>query len=296
MTELSPELKFLSQNGLSAKETFPENGEKISASKISLKKRSSKKTEGITACIITLNEEHRLPACLDSLDFVDEIIVVDSGSVDRTRKIARQYGAHVYQRKFTGFVQQKNYAVSLASRDWILVVDADEVVTPGLREEILSVRNQGTLRAFRLPRMSYYLGRWIRHSGWYPDYNVRFFRKNYAIFVGGTVHERAKAEGPVGTFKNHLEHFSYRNISDHLIRIERYSTLIAQDKYRRGKSSSITWAIGKSISKFFLTYIYRFGFLDGQAGIVIAVLAGYYNFLKYAKLWELNTGRRKLEE
>ncbi len=247
----------------------------------------------MSACIITLNEARRLPRCLKSLPFADEIVILDSGSVDHTREIARKAGALVFERKFTGFVEQKNALVRKARGDWILVIDADEVVTPGLASEIEKViESSHPNSAFRIPRMSYYLGRWIRFSGWYPDYNIRLFKKGSGSFQGGTVHEEYVARGSIGTLKNHLEHYSYENISHHLLRIDQYSTLIAQDKYKRGEHSTIIWAIIKSISKFLLTYIYRGGFMDGRAGLVIAVMGGYYNFLKYVKLWELGRGYR----
>ena len=246
----------------------------------------------ISACVITLNEEFRLPRCLESLRFVDEVIVLDSESTDNTCKLAADFGAQIHIRKFDGFVNQKNHAVSLARHDWILVVDADEVVSPSLREEILEVLRQsgGTHAGYRVPRISHYLGRWIRHSGWYPDYNIRLFRRDKTKFIGGTVHERAEVQGSVGTLRGHLEHYSYRNVSQHLQRMDRYSDLIAQDKHKSGERSSVTWAVLKGVSKFAITYFYRLGFLDGRAGLVIAILAGYYNFLKYIKLWELNRG------
>ncbi len=207
-------------------------------------------------------------------------------------------GAEVHRRRFDGFVNQKNHAISLARGRWILVVDADEIVTPGLRAEIEDIvrENRGNAVAYRIPRMTQYLGRWIQHSGWYPDYNIRLFMKSRGRFEGGTVHERVVTSGIIGTLTNHLEHHSYRNVSDHLARMDHYSTLIAEDKFHHGKSSGILWALVKSVSKFLLTYIWRLGFLDGRAGLVIAVLGGYYNFLKYLKLYELRKGLRKVSD
>ncbi|MCB1326316.1 MAG: glycosyltransferase family 2 protein [Spirochaetales bacterium] len=260
--------------------------------------QTTDRPDGLSVCIITLNEQDRLPRCLDSVSFADELIVVDSGSKDETAAVARERGARVVKRAFEGFVIQKNFAISLARFEWVLVIDADEVVTPELARAIQEVTGRDDVQAngpvaYRVARMSYYLGRWIRHSGWYPDYNIRLFRRGFASFEGGTVHETVVPMGPVATLPGHLEHYSYGDISDHLARIDAYSTLLAQDKHRRGKRSSIPWAITKSCSKFFLTYVYRLGFLDGYAGLVIAVLGAYYNFLKYVKLWELNHGLRR---
>lgn len=262
--------------------------------------RSSPPAGGISACIITLNEEARLPSCLKALSFADEIIVLDSGSRDGTKRIAESFGARFIRRRFDGFVAQKNHALSLATRKWVISIDADEVVTPGLRDEILKIIQEpesperSGFVAYRIPRLSRYLGRWIRHCGWYPEYKTRLFRRGQGSYRGGIVHETLHVSGNVGTLNNHLEHYSYADLSDHLQRIDHYSTLIAQDKFlNRKEKSSITWSILKSISKFLLTYIYHRGFLDGRAGAVISILAGYYNFLKYLKLWELQQGLRE---
>ncbi len=255
--------------------------------------RRKRKEIKISACIITFNEEKRIKDCLNALSFVDEIIILDSNSTDNTESVARKYGAKFYKHTFSGYVNQKNMAISKANGQWVLVVDADEIVSPGLKQEIQSaIESENKYDAYRIPRMSFYLGEWIRFSGWYPDYNIRLFKNGKGTFQGGTVHERLTVNGRIGTFIHHLEHYSYENISHHLIRIDQYSTLIAQDKYEKGKKSSITWAILKSFSKFFITYVYRLGFLDGRAGLVIAIMGGYYNFLKYVKLWELQRGLR----
>lgn len=254
------------------------------------------KKPGLSVCIIALNEEERLPRCLQALHFAEEIIIVDGGSIDRTIEVAKQTApsAQISGRKFDDFVSQKNYAISLAAHEWILVVDADEVVTPELQLEIQSIVSGSPAESgFKVPRMTHYLGRWIRHCGWYPDYNIRLFRNGLARFEGGTVHERPQVQGSIGVLRCHLQHFSYRSISDHLGRIDRYSTLIADDKFRKGDKSSPLWAIYKSISKFLLVYFWKAGFLDGHAGLVVAVLGGYYNFLKYIKLWEIRKGLRK---
>lgn len=249
----------------------------------------------LSVCIITFNEEKKIARALKSASFADELVVLDGFSTDRTREIAVELGASVHTHRFDGFVNQKNRAMSLTCGEWILVLDADEVITENLRSEILKAihNSDSQCRGYRIPRMSWYLGRWIKHSGWYPDYNTRLVKRNFGKFVGGTVHERLVVNGPVCTMRAHMEHYSYDNLSKHLTRIDHYSTLIANDKFNKGRGSTVLWAIIKSISKFFITYVWRFGFLDGRAGLVIAVLGGYYNFLKYIKLWELKKGLRK---
>jgi len=194
----------------------------------------------------------------------------------------------VYEKPFAGFVEQKNAAIALARADWILSIDADEIVTPALAGELLAIsRATATESAYRIPRLTFYLGRWIRYGGWFPDFNVRFFKRGSGAFVGGTVHEQFRTSGTTGILQNPLLHYSYDRIASHVDRMNHYSDLIAQDKFKRGQRSTPLWALAKSVSKFILTYFYRLGFLDGRPGFVIAVLAAYYNFLKYIKLWEL---------
>lgn len=288
-------MKFLLLTTLKVKEMPAKSNQTSLASEVTKESKDFKR--GISACIITLNEEERLPRCLQSVSFVDEIIVIDSGSKDRTVEIAESFNAQVIEREFDGYVNQKNHAIKMATHKWVLVIDADEVVSSKLASQIqmAAAEDETRFTAFRIPRISFYLGRWIRYSGWYPDYNIRLFKNNSASFHGGTVHETVIPNGPTGTLKAHLEHYSYHDISDHLERIDTYSTLIAQDKFQKGRKSGIIWAILKGCSKFLLTYFYRRGILDGRAGLIIAVLGSYYNFLKYAKLWELNRGLRNMK-
>jgi len=250
---------------------------------------------GLSVCIITRNEELRLPRCLGALGFADEVIVVDSGSDDATQKIARKSGARVFHRDFDGYIAQKNHAISFATHRWILIVDADEVVPEDLAKEIREIVDRSgsqapAYRVYRVPRLTWYLGRWIRHSGWYPDYNIRFFEAGAARMQGGAVHETGATDHPIGTLRHPLEHYSYAGISDHLQRIDHYTTLVARDRFERGKRAGLIGALFRGIWKFFVAYVLRGGFLDGRAGLVLAVLGGYYNFLKYAKLWELRRG------
>ncbi len=246
----------------------------------------------LTACVIAQNESTRLERCLRSLEFADEVVVLDGGSADDTPGVARRCGATVHHRPFDNFIAQKNHAIGLGSGDWVFVVDADEVISPNLAAEIRAILSADSDRsdgpsAIWIPRMSFYLGRWIRHCGWYPEWKLRLFRRGTAHFIGDAVHENVQTTGKTRRLENHIEHYSYESISDHLKRIDRYSSAIAAQKFARGRRSGVLWAMLKSASKFWITYVYHRGFLDGRAGLVISVLAGYYNFLKYIKLWEL---------
>jgi glycosyltransferase involved in cell wall biosynthesis len=248
----------------------------------------------ISVCIITLNEEDNIRRCLSSLDFADEIIIVDSGSTDNTISIARDFpNISIHYRKFDTYINQKHYCKSLSRNEWILALDADEVISPELKAEILSLNNDSIkdISGFFIPRLSFYMGKWIRHGGWYPNYQMRFFRKDKGEFSGFLVHEKVTIHGKISYFKNPLSHYSYRNISDHLKFIDRYSELCAVEKFRKGQKSGVAHAISKALWKFISMYFVRFGFLDGKVGLIIAILGSYYNFLKYIKLYELN--RRK---
>ncbi|MCC5813731.1 MAG: glycosyltransferase family 2 protein [Leptospira sp.] len=247
----------------------------------------------ISACIITLNEEHNIERCLKSLDFCDEIILVDSGSTDSTISIAKKYKANVFTRTFDNYSSQKNFAISLAKNSWILSIDADEEISSSLKEEILSlsVTTFENHTGFFIPRLTYYLCQWIHHSGWYPDPQLKLFNRNHGKFKGGLVHETLAIQGKIGRLKSPVHHYSYRSISEHLDFINKYTTLYAIEKYKKGKRSGVLKAYSKLVYKFWWTYIFRLGFLDGRAGFAVCALGAYYNFLKYLKLFEL--GRDK---
>ncbi|MCB1189214.1 MAG: glycosyltransferase family 2 protein [Leptospiraceae bacterium] len=243
----------------------------------------------VSVCITTFNEELKLPLCLKNLDFVDEIIIVDSGSTDKTVFIAEQYTSKIYQRDFDNYINQKNYCLSKAKNNWVLALDADEVVSLELKQELLLIlQSQLVYDGYFIPRLSFYLNRWIKHGGWYPNYQIRFFNKEKGHFSGLLVHETVQITGEITYLKNPLLHYSYNNISEHVKTINRYSDLTAMEKHKLGKKSSILFAILEGMWKFFSMFFLRFGFLDGKAGLVIAIMGSYYNFLKYIKLYELN--------
>jgi len=249
----------------------------------------------VSATIITLNEEKDIARAIESVMWADEIVVVDAGSTDKTVEIARNYTQNVVHRDWTGFVDQKNYASSIASFDWIFSIDADEECSLDLKDEILKwKKSDSTIEAaFRIPRMSFFLGQWIRHTNWYPNYQIRLFDKNRAFWGGGQVHETVSAEGVIGTFKGHILHYTYTNLSDFLEKMESYSTLGAHDLYNKGKRVSVQGLIISPWVAFIKSYIFKKGFLDGKVGAIVAGLTFMSKFYKYAKLYELSLKEEK---
>ena len=246
----------------------------------------------ISATIITYNEERNLPRAIESLRCADEIIVVDSGSSDRTVEVAEKLGARVVESAWPGYANQKNLAAERATYDWILSIDADESLSEALEAEIWRLKKNGPqFDAYTLPRLAQYLGRWIRHSGWYPDRKVRLYNRKKAQWVGAYVHESVAVSGTVGHLESNLLHFTIESLSEHLRTMDRYTTLAAEQLLASGEK--ITW--GRLILEppwtFFRTYIVKLGFLDGVEGLAIANMAALYNFLKYAKARFMSPGR-----
>jgi len=239
--------------------------------------------------VITRNEEDRLGPCLESAAFADEIVVVDSDSTDRTAAIATEHGARVVTHEFAGHVEQKNHAVSLAKTDWVLCLDADERVTPELRDAIERALGGTDLpTAFSMARRTFYLGRWIDHGGWYPDRKVRLFDRRKARWGGVNPHDRVEVDGRTVALHGDIEHYSYRSISDHLKQIDFFTTIAAKEKAAAGQRPRLWRLLLHPFGKVLRMYLLKMGFLDGRAGFIVAVLGGYYVFLKYAKLWELS--------
>ena len=248
----------------------------------------------IAAVVITLDEEDRIGDCLASLAWADEVLVVDSGSADRTVAIAREHGARVVERPWPGYAAQKNFALGQVSADWVLSVDADERVTPELAGQLraLAATAPDAVAGASVARRTWYLGRWIRHGGWYPDRKVRLVRRGRGRWQGGPVHERLVVDGEVRALAGDLLHFTYRGIADHLRTIDRFTTESARGMAERGAPGAVLGMLVTPPLKFLKMYVLKAGFLDGAAGFVVAVLGSYYVFLKYAKLWER---RRVLE-
>ncbi len=242
----------------------------------------------VTLAIITMNEESKIGRCIESCPWASEIVVVDSGSQDRTVEIAKKMGATVVVEKFRGYRGQKQYATDLAKNNWVLSLDADEVLSPDLAQEIERLFQNGVSRfdGYEMPRKSYHMGQWILHGGWYPDYQLRLFDKTRGKWTGGNVHERVDTK-TVKRLRGEILHHVFDSLADQVDANNRYSTLGAMDLHQRGKKFSFLKLVLKPISKFFETYLFKRGFLDGMPGFIISVGASYSVFLKFAKLREL---------
>lgn len=241
----------------------------------------------VSVTVITRNEAANIEAALASVSWADEIVVVDAESTDDTVALARQFTDRVIVRAWPGFVGQKNYAATLASHDWILSLDADERVTPALASEMRQALARTAQAAYRLPRVTWHLGRWIRTTDWYPDYQVRLYDRRACQWSGQHVHEALAVSGATGDLRGELQHFPYRDISDHLETIDRYTTFAARQMRDNGRRSGLFQLAGHPPLAFLRNYIVRGGIRDGTPGFVISALNAYYVFLKFAKLWDL---------
>lgn len=247
----------------------------------------------VSACIVACDEEDRLGACLDSLGWCDEILVVDSHSRDGTRELARARGARVIERDWPGHVEQKEFAVRAAAHDWVLCIDADERVSPELVREIEALRAGGFGAAgYELPRVSRYLGRWIRHGTWYPDWKLRLFDRRRGGWGGRNPHDRVSVDGAVERLRGELLHEPYRTFEDHLATIDRYTTITAEAMRAEGRRARLSDVVLRPPARFLVFYVLRRGFLDGWRGLLLAYLAAHYVRLKYAKLWVATRMRR----
>lgn len=244
----------------------------------------------VSVTVITKNEATHIAAALESVSWADEIIVVDAESTDETVSVARGFTDRVFVRAWPGYVDQKNHAASLASHDWILSLDADELVVPALASEIRAlVAGASPHVAYRIPRVSWYLGRWIRTTDWYPDHQLRLYDRRAARWTGRYVHEALTATGSVGQLHGELQHFPYRDIADHLETINRYTSDAARQMYEGGRRTHFLQLAGHPPLAFLRNYIVRGGFRDGVPGLIISGMNAYYVFLKFAKLWELQS-------
>lgn len=243
----------------------------------------------LSAVMIAQDEAENLPAALESVRFCDEIVLVDSGSTDRTREIAEAAGARVIvNAPWPGFVAQRNFALDAARHDWVLALDADERITPALRDEIQALRAGGFGHAgYRIPRMAFYLGRWIRGTDWYPDPQLRLFDRRRGRWEGSLIHESVKVRGPVGRLRSDMEHHTYTDIGDHMRTIDRYTTLWASESFKGGRRTSAAEMTGAMLWAFIRNYLLKGGFLLGQAGLTVSTLNAYYTYAKLAKLQEL---------
>jgi glycosyltransferase involved in cell wall biosynthesis len=248
----------------------------------------------ISAVVITCNESANIEACLASLAWCEEIIVLDSGSTDATVAMARAAGAQVHVTPdWPGFGTQKQRALELATGDWVLALDADERVSPAGRDEILTAIAQGDADAYLVPRRSLYVSRFMQHSDWWPDHVLRLARRSQARYTDDVVHERMEVQGRIGTLSEPLEHLSYRDFESVLQKVNAYSSAGARQLHARGKQTSLMSAILHGMAMFLRTYIVKRGFLDGAEGFILAVSNAQASFWKYIKLRELN--RRQQE-
>lgn len=246
----------------------------------------------LTGCVITFNEEHNVEACLESLSFCAELIVVDSHSTDRTRELAAGLGARVIERDWPGHIEQKNFAIEQATTEWVLCLDADERVTPELRARIEALfrDSEGRLaEGYTFNRRNLYLGRWIRGGGFYPDRKLRMFRAGRGRWQGINPHDHVYLDPPgeVVDLGLDIEHYTYRDIADHLKTIDYFAEIAAREKLSRGQRGVSLNLLFNPPWKLFKMFVLQGGFRDGWRGLIVAALGAFYVFLRYAKLWEL---------
>lgn len=245
----------------------------------------------ISAVIITLNEEENIARCLKSLQGVtDEIVVVDSYSTDRTKEICVELGAHFIEHPFEGYVEQKNYAVQQASYDYMLSLDADEALSPELRESILTAKKNWKYDGYKFNRLTNYCGKWIRHCGWYPDTKLRLWDRRKGQLGGINPHDSVKMQDgtKIKYIAGDLLHYSYYNLSQHIVQIDKFTTIMAKEDFKKKKAVSTFFHLIVNPTVFFLKrYLLNLGFLDGYIGYIVCKNGAYYKFLKYAKLREL---------
>lgn len=243
----------------------------------------------LSVIVITHNEAHAIRACLESVSWADEIIVVDSGSTDDTLAICREFTPHVHNHDWPGFGPQKNRALNYAKSDWVLSLDADERISPELRTELqAALAAPGDSAAFRMPRLSSYCGRFMRHSGWWPDHVTRLFRRGAARFSDDLVHERLLVTGATGTVKSPLLHDTYRDLEEVLDKVNSYSTAGARMLNQKGRKAGLSTAIAHGLWAFVRTYFLRRGFLDGREGFMLAVSNAEVTYYRYLKLMLLS--------
>ena len=242
----------------------------------------------VSVTVITLNEAEHIGAAIDSAAWADEIVVVDSGSTDGTAEIARAKGVTVLSREWSGYIDQKNYAADRVSHDWIFSLDADERIPPELATEIRAlISSEPSKRGYRVPRVTFHLGRWIRTTDFYPDYQTRLYDRRAARWRGRYVHESVTVDGPVGQLRHDLEHHSFRDLRDQLDRVNHYTTLAARQMSEAGRRAGPLDLLIHPPAAFLRNYVLRRGILDGTAGLTISLVNAYAVFLKFAKLWEL---------
>lgn len=242
--------------------------------------------EKLSVVIITKNEENHIEDCLKSVQWADEIIVVDSGSSDKTVELARRYTEKVYYQQWLGYAAQKNFAIEKATGDWIISLDADEAVSSDLVKEIRGILNRGAeFEGYFIPRKNFLNSRWMRYAGQYPDYQLRFFRSN-ARYLTREVHERVEIKGPAGYLTGPIIHKTYHDINAFVQKINLYTGLEARLRVKQGHRPGVFSFVWQPLRKFLWAYFYKKGFRDGILGLIISISLAYYVFLELAKTWE----------
>ncbi len=250
----------------------------------------------ISVYVLTCNNRRTIERCLRSLQWAQELVIVDSFSTDGTYELCQQYTDRVYRQEWKGHRDQYQYAAGLTTKDWIMFVDADEEVPPELAGEIRRELNDKPIAfdGFFVYRRTYYLGRWIHYGGWYPDGEIRLYRRDKGLWEGG-LHAKVVVNGNVGTLKNQYLHYTYQDISDQIRTIDRYSQIAAADLVREGKKFSLFKLLFHPPFRFIKEYLLKSGFRDGLPGLIVVVSTMYYVFIKYAKHWELEHTKDKKE-
>jgi glycosyltransferase involved in cell wall biosynthesis len=247
----------------------------------------------LSVVIITKNEAGNISGALDSVSWIDDVVVVDSGSTDDTLAIARKYTTRIFSRNWEGYGEQKNYATGLTKHDWILSLDADERLSTKLTEEIKKLmRNGPTFQGYRIPRTNHYLGSWIRSTDWHPDHQLRLYDRRVSTWNTRFVHESVSVKGRIGKLKGELLHYAYRDLSHHLSTIDRYTTLAAKQMAIENKRATWVRLLVHPMLVFLRNYVWRRGFLNGIPGLIISLMNSYYVLLKFVKLWENQQSNR----
>jgi len=252
--------------------------------------------EKISAFIVCYNEEDHIEACIRSVDFCDEVIVIDSFSQDKTVELARNLGAVIYQRKWSGYIDQKAFGLSKTTNEWIIHLDTDERVSEELKKSVLQVleaehqpksENEDTINGYYINRVVFHLGKWWRHGGWYPEWRLRFFRKSKTTWGGTEPHDKPIVQGKTAKLSGEILHYSYDNIDEQFERITKYSTISAKEEFNKGAHSSVFSIVVKPIVRFIRFYFIKKGYKEGVPGLIVAIAESYSAYMKYAKLWEM---------
>lgn len=247
----------------------------------------------LSVVIITLNEEKNIERCLASVKNVaDEILVVDSLSTDKTKEICERFNVRFVEQKFLGYVEQKNFALQLASYDYVLSLDADEALSTELALEINKIKSAFSASGYSFNRLTQYNGHWVRHCGWYPDTKLRMVEKKKARWVGNNPHDALEVEGEVGHLSGDLLHYSYDSISSHVLQTNKFTSIEAQALYQKGKRATVTKLVTRPFYQFFKDYFLKLGILDGRYGFVICFINAMYVLLKYAKMMDLENSKK----